>query len=38
VVVRPEQITIDDDHGVMWTVRDGDTIDYQTTCTVVTLD
>jgi hypothetical protein len=38
VVVRPEQITIDDEHGVMWTVRDGNTIVYQTTCTVVTLD
>jgi hypothetical protein len=38
VVVRPAQITIDGDHGVMWTVRDGDTVVYQTTCTVVTLD
>jgi hypothetical protein len=38
VVVRPAQITIDGDHGVMWTVRDGDTVVYQTACTVVTLD
>jgi hypothetical protein len=38
VVVRPSQITIDGDHGVMWTVRDGDTVVYQTACTVVTLD
>jgi hypothetical protein len=38
VVVRPSQITIDGDHGVRWTVRDGDTVVYQTACTVVTLD
>jgi hypothetical protein len=38
VVVRPSQITIDGDHGVMWTVRDGDTVVYQTSCTIVTLD
>lgn len=38
VFVRPSEITIDGDHGVMWTVRRGATIVYQTTCTVVTLD
>jgi hypothetical protein len=38
VVVRPSQITIDDTHGVMWTIRDGDTVVYQTRCTAVTLD
>jgi hypothetical protein len=38
VVVMPSQITIDGDHGVMWTVWDGDTVVYQTACTVVTLD
>ena len=37
-VVIPAQITIDGDHGVMWTVRDGDTVAYQTPCTVVRLD
>jgi hypothetical protein len=38
VVVRPSQITIDGEHGVRWTVRDGDNVVYQTRCTTVTLD
>jgi hypothetical protein len=39
VVVRPADVAgFEGVHGVMWTVQDGDTVVYQTSCTVVTLD
>jgi hypothetical protein len=39
VVVEPGQVEgFQGVHGVMWTVRDGATVVYQTRCTIVTLD